>query len=158
MKDNIMLLTFALEPNPYAISIHDAEEVVPLPELTPLADAPPFISGIFNLRGKVVTALDLRRRLGLARRPWDTKTAVLITPFQEKLFGLIVDRALSLIEISRREMEPAPNFSSFLGSRHSQFLLGVAKSEGRLIPIVNPQRIFSVLEAYELGDWQTQNE
>jgi purine-binding chemotaxis protein CheW len=154
MKDDVTLLTFALDPVWYAISIHEVQEVVPLPELTPLADAPPFVGGIFNLRGKVVTTLDLRQRMGLARRPWDRKTAVLVTPFQEKLFGLIVDQALALIQISRRELEPAPDFSSFLGSLQGQFLLGVAKSENRLIPVVNPRRIFTVMEAQELGDWR----
>ena len=157
MKNEFTLLTFALDPVWYAISIHEVEEVVPLPELTPLADAPPFVGGIFNLRGKVVTAIDLRRRMGLARRPWNRKTAVLVTPFQEKLFGLIVYQALSLIQISREEMEPAPDFSSFLGSLQSQFIAGVGKWEGRLVPILDPQRIFSVVEAHELGDWQAKD-
>ncbi|MGH7769921.1 MAG: chemotaxis protein CheW [Candidatus Binatia bacterium] len=155
MKDDLILLTFALEPVSYAISIYEVREVVPLPELTPLADAPPFVAGIFNLRGKVVTAIDLRRRMGLGRRPWDRKTAVLVTPYQEKLFGLIVDQALSLVQISSAEMEPAPDFSAFLGSLQSQFIAGVAKWEGRLVPILNAGRIFSVIEAHELGDWQT---
>lgn len=155
MRDDFTLLTFALEPVWYAISIHEVQEVVALPELTPLADAPPFISGIFNLRGRIVTAIDLRVRMGLPRWPWDRKTAVLVTPFQEKLFGLIVDQALSLIQLPPHEMEPAPDLSPFLGSLQSQFIVGVGKWEGRLIPILNPQRIFTVIEAQELGDWQT---
>ena len=154
MKDDITLLTFALEPVHYAISIRQVREVVPLPELTPLADAPPFVRGIFNLRGKVVTAIDLRQRLELPRRPWDRKTAVLVVPFEEKLFGLIVDQAYSLIQLSLQQMEPAQDFSSFLGTRQRQFLLGVAKDSGQLMPILNPERIFAVIEAQELGDWQ----
>lgn len=152
--DNLILLTFALEPVTYAISIHEVREVVPLPELTPLADAPHFVGGIFNLRGKVVTAIDLRRRMGLGRRPWDRKTAILVTPHREKLFGLIVDQALSLIHLSAAELEPAPDFSSFLGGLQSRFIAGVAKYEGRLVPILNAERIFSVIDAHELGDWQ----
>jgi len=155
MNDDLLLLTFALEPVWYAISIHEVREVVPLPELTPLADAPPFVAGIFNLRGKVVTAIDLRRRMDLVRRPWDRKTAILVTSYRDKLFGLIVDQALSLIRIAPAEMEPAPDFSSFLGSLQSQFIAGVAKWEGRLVPIMNAERIFSVTEPHELGDWQT---
>jgi purine-binding chemotaxis protein CheW len=154
MKDDFTLLTFALDPVSYAISIRDVQEVVPLPELTPLADAPPFVSGMFNLRGKVVTAIDLRQRMGLGRRPWNRKTAVLVTPFEQRLFGLIVDRALSLIHIAAASMEPAPDLSAFLGSLQQQFIVSVGKSEGRLIPILNPERIFSVIEAQELGDWQ----
>ena len=157
MTDEITLLTFALEPVHYAISIRQVREVVPLPELTPLADAPPFVRGVFNLRGKVVTAIDLRQRLELPRRAWDRKTAVLIVPFEGKLFGLIVDQALSLVQLSAQEIEPAPDFSPFLGSRQGQFLLGVAKEAGRLLPIVNPERIFVVMETWELGEWQVEH-
>lgn len=151
--NDFILLTFALEPSIYAVPIQEVQEVVPLPELTPLADAPPFVAGIFNLRGAVVTAIDLRRRMGVGRRRWDRRTAVLITPFREKLFGMIVDQALSLIKLARADLEPAPDFSSFLSASQGQYLQGVAKSEGRLIPIINPERIFSVLETHELGDW-----
>jgi purine-binding chemotaxis protein CheW len=152
--NDFMLLTFALEPSTYAVPIQDVQEVVPLPELTPLADAPPFVAGIFNLRGAVVTAIDLRMRMGVGRQRWDRRTAVLITPFREKLFGLIVDHALSLIRLTRADLEPAPDFSSFLSASQGQYLQGVAKSEGQLIPILNPERIFSVLETTELGDWR----
>ncbi len=155
--NELILLTFALEPVWYALPIHEVQEVVPLPELTPLADAPPFVGGIFNLRGKVVTAVDLRRRMGLGRRPWDRKTAVLVVPFQANLFGLIVDQALALVRIARDEMESAPDFSSFLGSLQNQFIAGVAKREGRLVPILDAERIFSVVEAHELGDWQNKD-
>ncbi len=152
--NDAVLLTFALEPSMYAIPIRDVQEVVPLPELTPLADAPPFVAGIFNLRGAVVTALDLRRRMGLPPRRWDRRTAVLVAPFRERLFGLVVDRAASLMQLAREDLEPAPDFSPFLSASQGQFLQGVAKHDGRLIPILNPERIFSVLETHELGDWR----
>jgi purine-binding chemotaxis protein CheW len=158
MTDEFILLTFALDPGVYAVPIHDVQEVVPLPELTPLADAPSFVAGIFNLRGRIVTAIDVRRRMALARKPWDRKTAVLVSPFRDKLFGLIIDRALSLIHGSRGDLEPAPDFSTFLGNSQAQFILGVAKSEGRLIPIFNTERVFSVIEAHEVGDWRKDDE
>jgi purine-binding chemotaxis protein CheW len=158
MADEFILLTFALEPGVYAVPIQHVQEVVALPELTPLADAPSFVAGIFNLRGRVVTAIDVRRRIALARRPWDRKTAVLVCPFGERLFGLIIDHALSLVHASRGDLEPAPDFSTFLGSSQAQFLQGVAKSEGRLIPIFNIERIFSVVEAHEVGDWRKDDE
>ncbi|GEM_PF-3364163 len=153
MNDSL-LLTFALEPSTYAVPIQDVQEVVALPELTALADAPSFVAGIFNLRGVVVTVIDMRQRMGVARRRWDRRTAVLVTPFRERLFGLIVDHALSLVKVARTDLEPAPDFSSFLSASQGQFLQGVAKSEGRLIPVINIERIFSVLEAHELGDWR----
>lgn len=157
MKDDLTLLAFVLDQVWYAVPVQEVQEVVPLPELTPLVDAPPFVSGIFNLRGRIVTAMDLRQRMGLRRRPWDLKTAVLVVPFQKKLFGLIVDEALSLIQLSSEQMEPAPDLSSFMGGLQSQFILGVAKWEEHLTPILNARRIFTVVEIQELGDWQAKD-
>ncbi|MFQ5903376.1 MAG: chemotaxis protein CheW [Candidatus Binatia bacterium] len=158
MKDDFTLLTFTLDQVWYAINVQEVQEVVPLPELTPLTDAPPFVSGIFNLRGHIVTTIDLRQRMGLRRRPWDIKNAVLIVPFQQRLYGLIVDEALSLIKLSAQDMEPAPDLSSFMGNLQSQFVIGVGKLEGRLIPILNLNRIFTIVEPQELGDWQVKED
>ncbi|HEX2387299.1 MAG TPA: chemotaxis protein CheW, partial [Candidatus Binatia bacterium] len=141
-----------------AIPVATVQDILGLQPLTPVPLAGPEIAGLLNLRGRVVTAIDVRRRIALARRPWDRKTAVLVCPFGERLFGLIIDHALSLVHASRGDLEPAPDFSTFLGSSQAQFLQGVAKSEGRLIPIFNIERIFSVVEAHEVGDWRKDDE
>ena len=154
MKDDLTLLTFALDQVWYAIHALEVREVVLLPELTPLADAPPFVSGIFNLRGHIVTAIDLRRRMGLRRRPWNVKNAVLVVSSQEKLYGLIVDEAFSLITLSSRELEPAPDFTPFMSSRQDRYVLSVGKLEGRLIPILDLNRIFTAVEPQEPGAWE----
>lgn len=154
MKDDVTLLTFALDQVSYAVNVLEVQEVVPLPELTPLADAPTFVCGIFNLRGHIVTTLDLRLRLGLRRRPWDLKNAVLVIRSQEKLYGLIVDQALSLIRVPTQDIEPLQDPSSFMLSLQSQFVLGVGKVEGHLIPILNMNRIFTVVEPQELSAWE----
>lgn len=154
MRDNLTLLTFILDPVWYGLNVQEVQEVVPLPELTPLAEAPPFVSGIFNLRGRIVTAIDLRRRLGLEPRSWNAKNAVLIIPLEEKLYGLIVDEALSLIPLANQDMEPAPDLSPLMGNAQGRFFLGVKKMDGRLIPILNLKRIFTAVELEEPYDRQ----
>jgi purine-binding chemotaxis protein CheW len=154
MKDDFSLLTFALDQIWYAIHVHEVQEVVSLPELTPLADFSPFVSGIFNLRGKIVRAIDLRQRLGLRRRPWDLKTAVLIIRFQEKAYGLIVDEALSLISLPSQAVEFLSDFAPGLGSLQSKFVLAIGKHDGHLIPVLNLNRIFTTVEPQEPSDWQ----
>ncbi len=158
MKDNLTLLTFSLDQVLYAIDIHEVQEVVLLPELTPFADGPSFVSGIFNLRDHIVTAIDLRQRLGLKGRPWDIRNAVLIIASKEKLYGLIVDEALSLIALSNLEIEAAPDLSPFTGSAQGKFVLAVGKLNGRLIPILNLSRILTVVEPTGFSDWQTKEQ
>ncbi len=146
MNNNFTLLTFALDKAWYAIRAEEVREVVPLPELTPLMDAPQFVSGIFNLRGRIVTAINLRRRIGLMHRAWDIKNAVLVTIFQKKLYGLIVNEALSLITILTQDMEPAPDLPSLNEALQSQCFSEIAKLEGRLVPILNLNSIFKIVD------------
>ncbi len=146
MTDDLTLLTLVLDKVWYAIDVQVVQEVVPLPELTPLSDAPPYISGIFNLRGRIVTTIDLGQRLGLKPRSWNTKTSVLVTLFQEKFYGLIVDEALSLIRLSTQDMERRPDLSSGTGKEQNYCVIGVGKLDGRLIPILDLKRILTVAE------------
>ena len=146
MTDDLTLLTLVLDKVWYAIDVQVVQEVVPLPELTPLSDAPPYISGIFNLRGRIVTTIDLGQRLGLKPRSWNTKTSVLVTLFQEKFYGLIVDEALSLIRLSTQDMERRPDLSSGKGKEQNYCVIGVGKLGGRLIPILDLKRILTVAE------------
>jgi purine-binding chemotaxis protein CheW len=157
MKDDFTLLTFVLDQVWYGINVHDVQEVVPLPELTPLADAPPFVCGIFNLRGCLVTAIDLRQRMGLGRRLWDLKNAILVVRFREGLYGLVVDEALSLITLSGQDVEPPPNLTPFRETPQGKLIIGVGKLEGRLIPIVDANRILTIIESKEADDWQKED-
>ena len=157
MKDEFTLLTFVLDQNWYGIHVHEIQEVVPLPELTPLADVPPFVCGIFNLRGCLVTAIDLRQRMGLKHLPWDLKNAVLVVRFREGLYGLVVDEALSLITLPRQDIEPAPDLTPFNKSPQGRWIVGVGKLGGRLIPILDANRILTIVESKEAGDWQKED-
>lgn len=154
MKDELTLLTFLLDEAWYGVPVHEIQEVVPLPALTPLVDAPPSVCGIFNLRGQVVTTIDLKKRMGLKSRPWDLKNGVLITRFQEKIYGLIVDETLSLITLPTQDVEPSPEFSSVTGSPHTRLVRAVGKLDGRLFPILNVSGIFTTFEPPDLGDRQ----
>jgi purine-binding chemotaxis protein CheW len=152
MQDELTLVTFVLDQVWYAINVHEVREVVPLPELTPLSDVPPFVCGIFNLRGRLVTAIDLRRRIGLGHRPWDLKNAVLVVCFREGLYGLIVDELLSLVTLRSHDVEPPRDLASFTESAPGTLVVAVGKLEGRLIPILDLNRILTKIESKEAGD------
>jgi len=152
MDNELTLLTFLLDQVRYGINAHELQEVVPLPELTPLADAPPFASGIFNLRGRIVTAIDLRQRMGLRLRVPDLKNVALVVPFERRLYGLIVDEALSLITVPGEHIEPARDLSPFAASSQSTFVCMVAKLEGHLILVLNLKPILAIAETQQVDD------
>lgn len=152
MGNELTLLTFLLDRVCYGIHAHEIQEVVPLPELTPLADAPPFARGIFNLRGRIVTAIDLRQRMGLRLRVPDLKNVALVVPFERSLYGLVVDEALSLITVPGENVGPAPDLSPLVGSWQSALVCMVGRLEGSLILVLNLNAILALAEIQEVSD------
>jgi chemotaxis signal transduction protein len=143
MAGEATLLTFALYPERYGLPVDRVDEVVPLPELTPLPDSDPCVAGLFNLRGEIVTVIDLRARLGLPVRPRNLKNAVIIGVRQKRRYGLAVDEALFLIQASRREMDsPAGRGPGTDGAK--RFIATVALHDGRPIPIIDFDRVVAL--------------
>jgi len=147
MKESLTLVTFLLGKVVYALEAKEIREVVPLPEMTPIANAPVWVSGIFNLRGQIVTAIDLRLRLGLEPRPWDLKNVILVTPHEGKLYGFIVDQALTLMNLPDSEISPSPNHAELQPPTSENFILAIGKTMGALLPILDLKRILSSFEA-----------
>ena len=133
------LILFLLEPDEYALSAMEVREVVLLPELVPIAGATPLVAGVFNLRGEVVTVIDLRRRLRLSERPWNERNAVLVVSRQGRPFGLLVDEALSLVTLKQEEIESPPDIT---GESETP-LLGFGKMNGKVIQILDSGKILA---------------
>jgi chemotaxis signal transduction protein len=88
-------------------SHHSLHEIVRVPEITAVPDAPDYLEGVINLRGKIVSVIDLRKRLGEA--PGNTSTAanrILVVEHKGRLSGLIVDSASEVIKIPRATSNP----------------------------------------------------
>jgi purine-binding chemotaxis protein CheW len=84
-------LVFRVGANLYGCDIADAREIIPMRQATRLPGAPPFVRGLINIRGTIVTVLDLGQRLEPKRGP--TKTgSILLVRYNDRVVGFIVDR------------------------------------------------------------------
>ncbi len=86
--------TFCLDSERYALDSVYLREIVLLKELTPLPTVPPYVAGIFNLRGQIVTALDLRVLLGMPPKPWPLPVPALVLGTTASQFALLADSIL----------------------------------------------------------------
>lgn len=76
--------------------------------LTPVHEAPDYVRGIINLRGNIVTVIDLRRKLGLESVPLQSGTRNVIVKLDREMVGLLVDSVDDIVEVQRSDIRPTP--------------------------------------------------
>lgn len=101
------LCTFQLEDLHLGVEVSRVQEVLRMQRLTPVPLAPPVVSGLINLRGQIVTALDLRRRLGLPSVE-DWKPMNLVVRSGEEVVSVLVDRIGDVVEVDPAQFERTP--------------------------------------------------
>ncbi len=127
-QELLSCVTFALGAERYAIDAAYVREVAYVKEFTPLPTVPPFIVGIFNLRGQIVSVLDPKRLLNLPPTGISDFYTVLVLRSPQMEFGLLADRVLGAADIRPRDLQPG---LPALGPAHTQYLKGI--SPDRLI-------------------------
>lgn len=106
------VLTFRLGESGYSLPIRSVREVYPLRSYTPLPVMPPFVVGLVNLRGRLLTVLDIRPLLGLPLAPVRSDSFLLRVSADSLEVGLLID---SVEEVHRSDSQPAPALSALAG-------------------------------------------
>ncbi len=104
------LLIFDLDETLFGVDATLVRESVWLPKLTPVEEAPPYIVGIFSLRGQIVPVTDLNLRFGHPARPYRISDQIVILELDKLLMGLIVNEVREVIELSAKDIQPPPQF------------------------------------------------
>ena len=130
----LQLVTFTLEKEEYAVDILSVQEINRITEITRVPNAPDFVEGVINLRGKVIPVVNLRKKFGLDIRETDDSSRVIIMDIQGVTYGLVVDSVSEVLRIPANIVEPPPPMAS---SMSSMFIKGIAKLENRLIILID---------------------
>ena len=124
--------TFYLDELWFGLNVERVQEVLLAPAITPVPLAPPAIAGLVNLRGQIVTAIDLRRRFRFAECPAVAPPAMLMLRCQDALIGLLVTKMDEVVEVLESGFETAP-----LG----KLVQAVCKFPGRLLHVLDFDRV-----------------
>ena len=129
--------TFLLGEHYFGIDVLEVQEVLSHREMTRVPLAPPAVCGLINLRGQIVTALDLRRRLGLPDRPAGRHPMNVVVSTDDGAVSLLVDEIGDVLSVPEDAFEPPPE--TLRGPARS-VVRGVYKLDGRLLLILDTKR------------------
>jgi len=138
MKGELHIVGFQVGRETYGVPITSLHEIVRVPEITAVPDAPAYIEGVINLRGKIVSVLDLRKRLGVTGTTPSRRNRILVVEHKGRLSGLIVDSASEVLKIAATDVEPSPT-ESLEGGLNC--VTGLGKHHGRLIVLLDMPKL-----------------
>ncbi len=138
MSNDLHIVGFRVGAETFGVPITCVHEIVRVPEITSVPDSPAFVEGVINLRGKIVSVVDLRKRFGEKDATRNKKNRVIVVDSEGKLVGLIVDSASEVMKIPQSEIEPPPRV---LGDGDMGYVTGVGKLKDRLIILVDLNRV-----------------
>jgi purine-binding chemotaxis protein CheW len=137
MAETRQFATFFLDELFFGVEVLKVQEVIRYQEMTRVPLAPAVVSGLINLRGQIVTAIDLRRRLRLRERPAGVLPMNVVVRTDDGALSLLVDEIGDVLEIADDQMEPPPET---VDVRARELLHGVYKLDGRLLLILDTER------------------
>ena len=138
MKKKDQVVNFKIGKESFGVAIDDVQEIVRVPEITAVPETPSFVEGVINLRGKIVSVVDLGKRLKIESAPRAKSSRVLIAEVDGKVVGLLVDSVSAILQIPQEAVEPAPDIVSPIGA---DYIIGVGKLRDRLIILLDLKKI-----------------
>lgn len=135
-------ITFRLDTNLIGIDILDIREIIPCQKITLVQHAPDFVSGLINLRGQILTVLDIGIFLGLEKRKIHSETHIII--FKYKEVGFVVDQIGDVIEVDQETIESIP---ANIEADIQKYMKNIINLPEEILMILNTQKVLSYTQA-----------
>lgn len=137
-------LIFTLAEEEYGIRIEKIREIIGMMPITYIPQTPEYVKGVINLRGKVIPVIDFRLRFRMNSCDYTDRTCIVVveipTAREALLIGLVVDGVTEVCAIKANEIDEAPSFGTGI---RTDYILGMAKSEGKVKILLNIERILT---------------
>ena len=142
MADDLHLVTFRVGSELFGVPISAVQEIVRVPAIARIPQAPEFVEGVINLRGRVITVIDLRKRLSHAALGGerDKQSRILVVEAGGRLVGVIVDEVTEVLKLASDRVEAAPPMVAGLSN---QYIKGVGKLDDNLLILIDIDQILT---------------
>ncbi|UCF79949.1 MAG: purine-binding chemotaxis protein CheW [Acidobacteriota bacterium] len=134
-------LTFEVGSELYGIPIEHIDEIIPVQPVTDVPNVPSVVTGIMSLRGRIVTVIDSRERLGHPVRPPTEEARIVVLAQQGELFGLWVDGVKQVISVPEESIEET---TGMVAATQNPYLRGVYHSERDMVILLDLERFLDI--------------
>jgi len=149
-KVDFKMITFSLAGKEYGIDIMSVKEIAKAGRFTYVPNAAPFVRGVYNLRGDIISVIDLRTffHLPSERKAEEALESLLILKIEEHVFGVIVDAIDKVVGISEAAIQPP---HPIFGDINVKYIKGIVENGGKLYIILDVEKIFAPAKDEEEG-------
>jgi purine-binding chemotaxis protein CheW len=145
----LQLVSFKIGHEEFGIDILNVQEINKMVQITKVPNAPFFVEGVINLRGRVIPIIDLRTRLKLERKEHDKDTRIIVVEINKRTVGFIVDAVKEVLRIPLNITEAPPEIVAGIDS---EFIKAVGKLEDRLLILIDLEKILSINDQKQLAE------
>lgn len=149
MQELLQLVSFRIGEEEFGIDILKVQEINRMMNLTKVPNAPGYVEGVVNLRGKIIPVVNLRYKLHLARKEFDRNSRIVVVEINGKTIGFIVDEVSEVLRIPRSITEPPP---AMVAGVDSKFITAIGKLDDKLLILLDLEKILSEEEEAVLAE------
>ncbi|MGH9903156.1 MAG: chemotaxis protein CheW [Pyrinomonadaceae bacterium] len=157
MADDLHLVTFRVGTELFGVPISAVQEIVRVPAIARIPQSPAFVEGVSNLRGRIITVVDMRKRLGHkvseagAGGERDRRSRILVVEAGGRLVGVIVDEVTEVLRLAEDRVEAAPPMVAKLDN---QYINGVGKLDEDLLILIDIEKILTADQLTAIDEMQ----
>ena len=146
-SDLLQLVIFKIGNEEFGVDILIVHEINKMTQITKVPNAPDYVEGVINLRGRVIPVIDFRTKLGLLRKEHDKDTRIIVVEIEGRTIGFIVDAVSEVLRIPANVFEAPPELVSGIDS---DFISSVGKLDDRLLILIDLNKMLSANEKKEI--------
>ncbi|MCK4573841.1 MAG: purine-binding chemotaxis protein CheW [candidate division Zixibacteria bacterium] len=139
----LQLVSFKIGSEEFGVDILKVQEIIRMVAITKVPQAPSFVDGVINLRGKVIPIVDLRKRFNLETKEYDKNTRIVVVDIVGNIMGMVVDSVSEVLRLPSNTIEPPPEIVTGI---NSEYINGVAKLDNRLLIFLDLSKVIDVGE------------
>lgn len=136
----LQLVSFKIGDEEFGVDILKVQEINRMLDITRVPNAPPYVVGVINLRGKVIPVVELRQRFGMDSKVHDKNTRIIVMELSGKIIGFVVDAVSEVLRIPRSVTEPPPSIAA---SGNADYITAVGKLEDRLLTLLDLDKVLN---------------
>lgn len=133
-------VTFVMGEELYGIDIFNTQEIIRIPEITPIPNSLEYVEGIINLRGDIIPIINLEKKFHMVSNMKDKKEIIIIKAFGTKI-GIVVNKVFRVIQVEDKEITPPP---SILSGIEEEYIKGVTRIDDntKVVILLDIEKMF----------------